>query len=305
MNKSRVAVFGANGQVGFELVRLLDRSNILEPVIVSRNEVDLAQPEQITRWFENQCNRSLFGWPTIQYVVNAAAYTAVDQAEDDIEAAFALNAQAVWFIARSCRDYGIPLIHISTDYVFDGSKTTPYLPDDAPNPQGIYAISKFLAERHLQMVPMHINLRTSWVYSSRRNNFVRTMMRIAQERKQKQLRVVNDQRGCPTPARDLAEAILTILYQCSDEGFNLQWAGTYHYCGLEAVTWYEFAQHIFDIVDLDMDLIPCTTAEYPVRARRPANSVLDCSRIEQVFGINQTSWVATLEETISDIEVGI
>jgi dTDP-4-dehydrorhamnose reductase len=229
-------------------------------------------------------------------VINAAAYTAVDQAEIDAAAALAVNRDGPANLARACADKQIPLIHISTDYVYSGTKKGAYVEEDPVAPAGVYAKSKAAGDREVAAgLKEHIILRTAWLYSVYGHNFVKTMLRLGHEKES--LRVVDDQYGCPTNAADLAEAILLISGQLRDKG-RLPW-GTYHYCGKGVTSWFGFAKKIFEIsTKYDSfgfkTLQPVATREYPTPAPRPANSVLDCSKIDHAFGVVLCPWEESL-----------
>lgn len=226
-------------------------------------------------------------------VINAAAYTAVDQAESDWEQAFAVNRDGTAHVAAACYEKGIPLIHISTDYVFDGAAERPYREDDPPGPLGVYGESKWQGEvairtRH----PEHVIVRTAWIYSQHGHNFLKTMLRLARERDE--LRVVNDQHGCPTWSLDLAEALLMICQQIQRDRNAVPW-GTYHFCSAEPTTWFDFTQAIIEMArsfePLQVrNIVPIPASGYPTPAQRPANSVLDCAKIQATFGIEPQPW---------------
>jgi dTDP-4-dehydrorhamnose reductase len=227
-------------------------------------------------------------------IVNAAAYTAVDRAETEREAAFALNEGGPRHLARAAARRGIPLIHISTDYVFGGAGTRPWREDDATAPQGVYAASKLAGEEAVrEECARHVILRTSWLFAASGWNFVRTMLRLGASGAP--VRVVDDQWGCPTPASDLADAIATIA--AAPGPF-----GTYHCCGEGAVTWHGFAAEIFARSGLAPTLVPITTAEYGAAAPRPAYSVLDAGKIWRDYRIAQRPWTDGLERALREIK---
>ncbi|MEI8397102.1 MAG: dTDP-4-dehydrorhamnose reductase [Rhodospirillaceae bacterium] len=285
-------IFGAAGQVGAELCRL---STSGRPVVgLERTAADITDPAVVARAVETHR-------PAV--VVNAAAYTAVDRAESEPAAAMALNRDGPAHLARACAAAGIPLIHLSTDYVFDGEKDGPYLETDPVGPLGVYGRTKLEGERAVQAAwSRHIILRTAWVYSARRSNFVRTMLRLGREREE--LGVVADQRGCPTAAADIASAILAIAGRLeagvSDDGF-----GVFHCCGRGATTWYDFARTIFELAaplgGPQPRLRAITTADYPTPAQRPRNSVLDTSRLESVYGVTMPAWRDSLAVCLLDL----
>ncbi|MGQ3031182.1 MAG: dTDP-4-dehydrorhamnose reductase, partial [Ferrovibrionaceae bacterium] len=228
-------------------------------------------------------------------VVNAAAYTAVDKAESDADQAFLVNRDGPAALARAAAAVGAPLIHVSTDYVFDGTKDGAYTEDDPVAPVSVYGRSKEAGERAVrEAAERHVILRTAWVYSPFGNNFVKTMLRLGAEREE--LRVVADQRGCPTAAADIAAAIVRLA------GADHGW-GTYHYSGAGPTTWHGFAEAIFAGAAARGAKVPARvtaigTADYPTPAVRPANSVLDCSRIDRVHGIVARNWREALEDCL-------
>jgi dTDP-4-dehydrorhamnose reductase len=236
-------------------------------------------------------------------LINSAAYTAVDRAESEPEAAFAVNRDGVVLLARECHALGLPLIHLSTDYVFDGMMARPYHEDDLTAPLGVYGRSKWEGENAIRAYhPQHLIVRTAWLYGLHGANFVQTMLRLAHERQA--LRVVNDQHGCPTWTRDLARA-LTMMCQRLQKDRCPTWWGTYHFCGAGQTTWYAFAWAIFEEVKSSASLMvqriePIPTTAYPTPARRPANSVLDCRKIQSTFGIVPRQWRDSLHDCLQE-----
>ena len=226
-------------------------------------------------------------------VINCSAYTAVDKAESDQQLAFAVNRDGPGHLADACSKRGIPLVHISTDYVFDGQSSRPYREDDEANPIGVYARSKWEGEEEVRRrLDKHIIVRTSWLFGFHGNNFVKTILRLAGERDQ--LKVVNDQKGCPTWTGHLAEALTQIAVRIRGNINDTPW-GNYHYCGQGATTWFQFAAEIVEEARRRKELrvsqisaIP--TSEYPTPAKRPMNSALDCSKIREDFGIYPRPW---------------
>jgi len=288
----KLLVIGSNGQLGWELCRQgKERSHDLIPLDLP--EFDITDKSALF----DTVKRS---HPDL--VINAAAYTAVDKAESEPDAAFAVNRDGPCYIAVACAEKGIPLVHVSTDYVFDGKKTGPYLETDPVAPIGVYGKSKAEGEAEVRRnLKEHIIIRTSWLCGVHGNNFVKTMLCLGREREE--LRVVDDQHGCPTFAVDLAEAILTIA-SIIEKGKNISW-GTYHYCGAGSTTWYGFASKIFEIAKTHDTLklkkvIPIATSEYPTPAKRPANSVLDCTLLERNFGISPKPWSESLARMITE-----
>lgn len=282
----RLVVFGAAGQVGNALVELA-RARGHAAVGLDRRAVDICDAERVARALARQAP---------EVAVNAAAYTAVDGAEDDPEAAFRANRDGVAVLAAACARRRLPLVHISTDYVFDGQKPGAYREGDRPGPLGVYGRSKLAGEQALREAwPAHVILRTAWVFSASGRNFVKTMRRLAADGRA-ELGVVDDQHGCPTAAADIAGAILQIAAKL-DAGAPECW-GTYHYCGRPRTTWYRFARAI--LADRPgLALRPIETAAYPTRATRPPNAVLDCRRIRRVFGIARPDWRASLKAVLA------
>jgi dTDP-4-dehydrorhamnose reductase len=253
--------------------------------------MDLTQPAQVDAFWDGFR-------PAV--VINAAAYTAVDRAETEAELAFAVNAAAPAYLARRCAREGIPLIHISTDYVFDGRKGSPYVEEDPIAPLSVYGRSKAEGESAVRgALDRYLIMRTSWLYSAHGANFVKTVMRLAAERDG--LRIVDDQVGSPTCAADLAGAILAIAGRLST-GETVPW-GTYHYCGSGVTSWHGLARHVLETLVsrgqmASFRLTPIPTADYPTPARRPAYSVLDCRRIETRFGLARPPWQASVTKTV-------
>ena len=289
----KLLITGSKGQLGWELCRQgKDQGYDLIPLDLP--EFDITDKSAVY----NAVRRSNAG-----IVINASAYTAVDKAESEIDIAFAVNRDGASYLASACAEVHIPLIHISTDYVFDGSKEGPYLETDPVTPIGVYGKSKAEGEDEVRSnLKEHIIIRTSWLYGVHGNNFVKTMLRLGKEREE--LRVVDDQYGCPTFAADLAEAILTIA-SFIEKGENISW-GTYHYCGGGSTTWYGFALKIFEIAKTYdtlklIKLIPITTSEYAKPARRPANSIMDCALLERNFGITPKPCDESLTRMITEL----
>jgi dTDP-4-dehydrorhamnose reductase len=290
----KLLVLGAAGQVGRELCRLTWPVGTAI-VAIDRPGIDIAEPGAVAAALAHER-------PDI--VLNAAAYTAVDRAESEPDAAWAANCAGPANLATGCAEAHIPLIHLSTDYVYDGSKAGPYREDDPVNPLGIYGKSKEAGDRAIrEVLPEHVILRTAWVYSAHGQNFVKTMLRLAAERPA--LRVVADQTGSPTSAADIAGAIQEIVRQI--RAGNTRWS-TYHFGGAGAATWHAFAEAIFAEATPWRGPPPpveaIATADYPTPARRPLNSVLDCTKIGEAFGITPRPWREALAEIIRELFEG-
>jgi len=285
----RLLLLGGTGQVGRELrTHLPIGINCIAP---SRAELDLNDPDSFTQVFARE------PWSA---VINAAGYTDVDRAESEPTLAFAVNADAPSRLAAETGRRGIPLIHISTDYVFDGRKGTPYSENDATGPLNAYGRSKLAGEHGVRAATSrHVIVRTSWVYSATGKNFVRTILRLAAERER--LTIVADQRGCPTAARDIAKACLDIARRCAEEPDCAPY-GLYHFAGEGEATWFEFACAILEMaggrLPRQPQVVPIQTADYPTKALRPADTRLDCAAIARAFGITARPWREALTATI-------
>jgi dTDP-4-dehydrorhamnose reductase len=304
----KILLLGANGQVGFELARSLAPLGELHLATrdgrgssrgVTAVAVDLANPETLG----NALHRIA---PDI--VVNAAAYTAVDRAEDEENLADRANHWALTVLGAWAAHAGALVVHYSTDYVFDGKGIRPYLEDDATAPLGVYGRSKLAGENALRESACdHFIFRTAWVYAARGHNFLLTMLRLARERDS--VRVVDDQRGAPTPARLIADATAQVLVRwlALDAEQQRETLGTYHLCAGGECTWHEFAQAIFaaahaaGLIERQIQVVPITTAEYPTKAQRPVYSVLDTSKIRDVFGLHLPPWDDGLDAVITEL----
>lgn len=279
----RLAIVGAKGQVGWELARRAPMFGH-EVLAWDVDELDITDAAAVDRALTTG---------GADAVINAAAYTAVDKAEQEPELAFAVNRDGPAHLAAACARSGIPLLHISTDYVFDGTKADPYTEDDPAAPLGVYGQSKWEGDEAVRRsLSRHLILRVSWVFGVHGHNFVKTILRLAREREE--LRVVADQRGCPTYAGDIADVLLELAGRIGQIDAVNAW-GIYHYCGEPATTWHGFASAIVERAKSDEKLKVRTvtaiaTADYPTPAARPANSVLDCARLIDRFGIHPASW---------------
>lgn len=288
----KILLTGGSGQVGTEVRRRRSGAQLLAP---ARAQMDLGEPASVSDFLRDH-------QPDL--ILSVGAYTAVDRAEDEAEAAYAANRDGVQALADWCAAHSRPLIHVSTDYVFDGSKTEAYVESDAVNPLGVYGHSKLAGEVAARSHTMHLILRVSWVFSSHGQNFVKTMLRLAASRDE--LRVVDDQFGGPTWAGDIAETLLELADRWQRQG-TLPW-GCYHYAGSPALSWCGFAQAIVEqgaqrgLIAKAPRVLPIRTEDYPTRARRPANSRLDSSRFSETLGLPMPDWRLGLERTLQDLQ---
>jgi dTDP-4-dehydrorhamnose reductase len=287
MPKPLVVVTGKNGQLGWELMQLAERySNLFDFLFTDRNQLDLLDENAITHFFQQY---------QPAYFIHCAAYTAVDKAESEQEIAYKINAAAVAQIARHCKLSNTVLIHISTDYVFDGKGVTPYKIDTPTDPVNYYGYTKRVGEElALQNNPATVVIRTSWLYSSHGHNFVKTMLRLMKERDL--VKVVSDQRGCPTYAHDLAGAIMQIVTAAHH---NTLHTGIFHYSNTGETNWYEFAKAIRDTAGLTCIVEPIATAEYPTPAKRPGYSVMDLTAIAEQYDVVLHDWKDSLDKCLS------
>ena len=275
----RLLIFGAKGQVGYELCRLsgLDGMDILG---LAREDADITQPAEVDQ---------AVGASRCDAVINAAAYTAVDRAETDSATAYTVNQDGAGNVACAAAHHGVPVVQLSTDYVFDGLKRGSYVEDDPVAPLSVYGASKAAGEQAVRVAhDRHIILRTSWVFGTQGHNFVRTMLQLAEKREA--IGAVDDQWGCPTAAAELARSVTRLCHQLGPETW-----GTYHFCGAGRTTWFRFACEIFDqrarITGVaPPHLRPLAATECATGAQRPANSELNCTRFTAVFGISPRPW---------------
>ncbi len=292
-NDMRMLITGSEGQLGWELIRQAAFLNI-EAVGLDLPILDITDEAGVIKIFKEHK-------PDI--LINAAAYTNVDKAETDEKVCFTVNINGPENLAAACRNAEIPMIHISTDYVFDGTKKTPYAENDPVSPAGVYARSKAEGENGVRnILERHIILRTSWLYGVHGHNFVKTILRLGKEKEV--IGVVSDQFGSPTSAADLAETILMISSRIQDKKDIIY--GTYHYCGEGITSWHGFAEKIIETAKQYSSVMtklvkPLTTDEYPTKAKRPAFSALDCNLIRQKFGIIPKPWQKSLEAMIGEI----
>lgn len=278
----RILVFGRTGQVATELARRMPRA-----VFLGRDQADLSDPAA--------CAAAILAHPA-DVVINAAAWTAVDRAEAEEAAATVVNGAAPAAMARACAARGVPFLHISTDYVFDGAGEAPFAPDDPTGPLGAYGRSKLAGEVGVREAGgPHLILRTSWVVAGHGANFVRTMLRLGRERAS--LSVVADQTGGPTPAAAIAEALIVAARAMRDGAPG----GTHHFAGAPDTTWAEFARAIMATAGLPCTINDIPTQAYPTPARRPQNSRLDCRNFASAFGVERPDWRAALPGIIADL----
>lgn len=281
----KVLVFGSTGQVATELAR---RAGAVELDIAGRDRADFSDPEACA---------ALVQETDADAVINAVAYTAVDRAEDESILAEVVNGATPALMAQTAAGRGLPMVHISTDYVFDGTGTQPWSVDSPRAPLGVYGHSKLAGEQGIRATRgAHVILRTSWVVSAHGNNFVKTMLRLGAERER--LTIVADQVGGPTPAADIADACLSIAAQLVADPSK---AGTYHFSGAPDVSWAGFAREIFRQAGLSCEVEDIPSSSYPTRAVRPLNSRLDCSLTESAFGITQPDWRKGLAAILTDL----
>jgi len=282
----RVLVFGKTGQVARELQRY---GNV---IALGRDAADLNDPAACAE---------IIARAEADAVINAAAYTAVDQAETDTKEAYKVNSEAPTAMAKAAAKRGIPFVHISTFYVFDGTDDTPWSEEDCSGPRSVYGASKLAGEQGVMNAGgTHAILRTSWVVSAHGNNFVKTMLRLGAGRDA--LTIVADQIGGPTPARDIAGAVMEIARQLVDEPSK---SGTYHFAGKPDVSWADFAREIFTQANLTCAVTDIPSSDYPTPAARPMNSRLNCSKLATVFDINRPDWRVGLADILSDLKVDI
>jgi dTDP-4-dehydrorhamnose reductase len=279
-----VLVTGGNGQLATCMKQVVEKAENLKFIFKNSTDLDITDKKQAASFFSKN---------SIDYCFNCAAYTAVDNAESNSELAFKLNSEAVKNLAEICKGNQSVLIHISTDFVFDGNIKQPYKESDIPNPKSVYGASKLEGEKEIQLIlKEHFIIRTSWLYSEFGNNFMKTMLKLSKERKS--LGVVNDQIGAPTYAVDLANVVLKIINEDSKE------YGIYHYSNEGSITWYDFAKEIFKQNDIKISLKPILTKEYPTLAKRPMYSVLDTTKIKEIFQIQIPKWEESLRTVLNN-----
>ncbi len=287
----KILVTGSRGQLGTELmIQGAERGHEMSGYDIP--ELDISDHEKID---------GIIADGNFDIVINAAAYTAVDLAETETEKAEKVNVTGPANMADACSKAGIPMIHVSTDYVFNGSKKEPYTENDLPDPAGVYGITKLNGEKAVaERLSHHITVRTAWVYGVNGKNFVKTMLNLGKDREE--LKVVCDQTGCPTDSLDLAGVLLTAAEKAVCNPEQTIW-GTYHYCGSGRTTWHGLAEAIFEeareFENFKVKKIHAiTTEEYPTPAKRPANSALDCTKFSETFGISTPEWRESLNRMI-------
>lgn len=281
----RILVTGANGQLGQSILEQSKTYKEIECFFVTRNELDITNEKLIKHYFDDK---------SFDFVVNCAAYTAVDKAEDEQESAYLVNAKATDFLAKITNEKKIPFIHVSTDYVFDGTASQPRIETDQTNPIGVYGQTKLEGENlALKNNPKTIILRTAWVYSRFGNNFVKTMLRLFQEKES--ISVVADQIGSPTNAIDLADAILEII------STNELTYGIFNYSNEGKCSWFEFAQKIKEFSSSTIEINPVPTSAYPTKAKRPAYSLLDKTKIKEVYQLTIPNWEDSLKKELKHL----
>lgn len=282
-----VLITGSNGQLGSELKSLAKEQGSLDFLFTDIKELDITNKEALINYVEKH---------KPDFIINCAGYTAVDKAEKEKQSAIRLNSLAVQNIIKAIEQSSCRLIHISTDYVLNGHGDHALNEEDIPGPQSVYALSKYKGELNALKSDKSIIVRTSWLYSSYGHNFVKTILRLSKERDS--INVVNDQIGTPTYGADLARAIISIIATCNSNP-QINYAGIYHYSNSGKCSWYDFACRIKNIRDLNIDIKPISTEEYPLPAPRPAYSVLNKDKIKRVFSISIPEWEDSLEECLA------
>ena len=285
-----ILLFGKVGQVGWELRRTL--APLARVTCIDYPDVDFTRPDSV---------RGAITATAPDVIINAAAYTAVDKAESELALATQINADAPGIMAEEARKRGALLVHYSTDYVFDGTKTTPYVETDAPNPLGAYARTKHAGDEAIRAAGCdHLIFRLCWVYGARGANFMLTMQRLAREREK--LRVVADQVGCPTWSRMIAETTAQSLLQVRQPDYARRLSGTYHLCSSGQTSWHGFAKAIIDLMPPETrkcrEVEAITTAEYPTPTKRPAYSVMSAAKLERAFGLRLPDWHESLRQVV-------
>lgn len=282
-----VLVTGSNGQLGSCIKELASNYNEINFICTDYQELDICNFYNVNTFFESQNN--------IHYCINCAAYTAVDKAETDIEKANDINVLGAKNLALACVKNDVVLVHISTDFVFDGNSSLPYLETDKPNPISVYGETKLKGELEIEEILSHyFIIRTSWLYSEFCGNFMKTMLRLGETHSE--ISVVCDQVGTPTYAKDLAEVVLNIINSKNQE------FGLYHYSNEGVASWYDFAHAIFDETNEEIKLLPIKTEAYPTPAKRPKFSIIDKSKIKEELNIQISHWRDSLKECLKNLQ---
>ena len=283
--KTTILVTGANGQLGSEIRQLAAKYPSYSFLFATKDHLPIENTDALKTFFDKT---------HVDFCINCAAYTAVDKAENEREKAFLINSDAAGVLASICTDHQVKLIHISTDYVYDGSSKQPLKEDDAVAPLNVYGWSKLKGEEQvLNRCPSSLIIRTSWVYSAYGSNFVKTMLRLFRERES--VNVVNDQYGCPTYAADLADVIMKFIEKMDDEA---GYYGIVNYCNSRIATWFDVASAIKNYVKSSCKIIPVSTSEYPVSARRPMYSVLNTSKVRGILKMKIPYWKNSLHRCL-------
>jgi dTDP-4-dehydrorhamnose reductase len=284
----RVLITGSHGQVGHCLTHVLSVREDVEVIAYDREVLDITNEVQVA---------TVLAELAPDVIINCAAHTAVDKAESDVEMSYAINRDGPRHLAQAAESLGALMLHISTDYVFDGEKAEPYLETDTPNPKGVYGQSKLAGEEAVAAnCSRYAILRTAWVFGEHGNNFVKTMLRLGQDRPE--LGIIGDQFGGPTYAGDIANALVAIM----DKFTAPEQAGVYHFSGAPHVSWYQFAKAIFEsaekqgVLSQTPQVNEITADQYPLPAPRPANSRLNCDKIQQMFAVEPSDWQSALDK---------
>jgi dTDP-4-dehydrorhamnose reductase len=282
---NNILVFGASGQLGNCIKSISTDRNIENIIFLPQGEANILDEQKL---------RAVFETYKPEYIINCAAYTAVDKAEEEIENARKINKIGAKNLALKCKEYGAVMVHVSTDFVFEGNQSTVLVETDITQPINIYGLTKLEGEIEISTIlPEHFIIRTSWLYSEYGNNFVKTMLKLGSEREE--LKIISDQIGTPTYAKDLAKCILQIVSSSSKE------YGIYHYSNEGACSWYDFAKAIFDISETSIKVLPIRTYQYPTKATRPLFSVMDKSKIKSTFNMEIPYWRDSLINCIGNL----
>lgn len=292
---THILITGANGQVGSELQFLAEKYPNWQFTFTDYQDLDITKASEVNAFFAQH---------NFDYCINCAAYTAVDRAESEVEKATAINVTGVQHLATACEQHQVQLLHLSTDYVYHNDCNRPLVETDFTNPQSIYAITKLDGEKAAQQIfSSTCIIRTSWVYSSFGGNFVKTMLRLGRERDK--LTVIFDQIGTPTYARSLAAAMLAMIEKVETKNVNVEaLSGIFHYSNEGVCSWYDFAQAIFDLENINVQLAPIETKDYPTAAARPLFSVLNKAKIKSTFELTIPHWRTDLEACLEAMERG-